>query len=137
MKNPYEDLLHLPHPTSLRHPRMSMTARAAQFAPYAALTGYGELVDETARQTQSRIELDELALAALDRTLRALAARANKKPQAAITYFEPDARKAGGAYRFVTGCVAQVDEVRRRVRMADGTIIPIDEIIEIETAQDE
>ena len=130
MKNPYEDIINLPHPTLEKHPRMSMIERAAQFSPFAALTGYEDAIDETARLTDSKIELSEDEKAALDQKLRIIAEDPTDI-ETTITYFVPDARKAGGAYEVVAGPVKKIDSVERIVAMADGTKIPIEDIIEI------
>ena len=131
MKNPYEDIINLPHPTSEKHPRMSMTERAAQFSPFAALTGYEDAIEETARLTDSRIELSEDEKTALDQKLRALADNP-AETEVAITYFVPDARKAGGSYVTVAGTVKRVDSIERAVLMDGGMRIAVEDIIEIE-----
>ena len=94
----YEDLLDLPHPISKKHPPMPLANRAAQFAPFAALTGFGAAITETGRVTQEQRELDEDEKAALNRQLLALMEQSGAQPRAAITYFQADARKSGGAY---------------------------------------
>jgi hypothetical protein len=107
---------------------MSVSARAAQFAPFAALTGYGEAVDETARLTDDMIMLDENAKAMLDGKLQIIAEHIGGHPEVTITYFEPDKKKSGGAYRSVTGQVKEIDEYERIVRLCDGMKIPIEQI---------
>ena len=107
---------------------MSMLNRAAQFAPFAALTGYEDSIREAARLTDARIELDECAKATLDAKLRIL--QSDPQMPVSITYFVPDARKAGGAYVTAEGTVRRVD--RNMVRMADRTEIPLESIIGIE-----
>jgi len=124
----YVDIIGLPHHTSPTRPRMSVSARAAQFAPFAALTGYGEAVDETARLTDDRIVLDENAKAMLDGKLQIIAEHLNDLPEVTFTYFEPDKKKSGGAYRSVTGRVKEIDECERIVKLGDGTKIPIEQI---------
>ena len=121
-----EDILSLPRPVSQKHARMSMSDRAAQFAPFAALTGFDALVEERARLTQARRELDEGEKAALDERLRAIGARL--PAEAEITYFVPDRRKAGGAYVTARGRVRRLDPVARMVYMDDGTAIPVEDI---------
>ena len=125
-RSPYEDIINLPHHVSPTRPRMSRADRAAQFSPFAALSGYGDAVQETARLTNRRIELDESAKAALDEKLRLL-------PEAAITYFLQDRKKAGGEYVTATGQVKKVDAVAQELVMANGRIIPIADIIEVES----
>jgi hypothetical protein len=124
----YADIIGLPHHTSRTRPRMSVSARAAQFAPFAALTGYGAAVDETARLTDDRIVLDENAKAILDGKLQIIAEHIAEHPEVTITYFEPDKKKSGGAYRSVTGQVKEIDEYERIVRLCDGMKIPIEQI---------
>lgn len=132
-RSPYEDIINLPHHVSPTRPRMSMADRAAQFSPFAALSGYGDAVRETARLTGQRIELDESAKAALDEKLRLLAEVIEDRPEAAITYFLPDRKKAGGEYVTATGQVKKVDAVAQELVMANGRIIPIADIIEVES----
>lgn len=126
----YYDIIGLPHHVSARRPRMSMLNRAAQFSPFAALTGYEASIREAARLTDARIELDECAKAALDTRLRTL--QRNPQMPVSITYFVPDARKLGGAYVTAQGTVRRIDDVRHTVQMADRTEIPIEDIIGIE-----
>ena len=131
MTGPYDDILDLPHPTSKKHPRMSMYARAAQFAPFAALTGYGDAIKETARITDQQLELDENEKALLNEKLQLLRQHLPGKPKITITYFVPDTKKAGGSYQTITGSVKKLQEYEHRLIMTDGTIIPIDAIIEL------
>ena len=98
MSGKYDDILHLPHHVSTKHPQMSMQDRAAQLSTFAALTGYGEVIRETGRLTEDWIELDEAAKAELDRRLRLLAAGLDQRPAVTVTWFQPEERKAGGAY---------------------------------------
>lgn len=99
----YDDVIHLPHPASKIHPRMSMVDRAAQFSPFAALTGYDAVLKETARLTGERIELDEYEKNALNERLQLIAATLGEDHEVSITYFKPDELKAGGEYVTVTG----------------------------------
>lgn len=94
----YDDMLHLPHPTSQKHPRMPISDRAAQFSPFAALTGHEAAVKETARLTDQKIELDESKKAILDAKLQMIVEQIKSQPIVTITYFVPDEKKAGGAY---------------------------------------
>ena len=130
-KSKYEDIIDLPHHVSYRHPRMSRIDRAAQFAPFSALTGYGAAVEETARLTEGLTELDETARAFLNEKLRMLADSLGDEPQISITYFRPDERKSGGAYLTVSGVVKTLDEYTRTVTMRDQTVIPMEHIREI------
>ena len=98
MTGPYDDMLNLPHPTSRRHSRMSRSDRAAQFAPFAALSGHGTAIAETARLTERRIELDEDVKAALDFKQQMLMDRIDEHPDVSVTWFQPDGKKDGGRY---------------------------------------
>jgi len=111
---------------------MTQASRAAQFAPFAALNGYGAAVEETARLTECEIEPDECAVEEIDRRLRFLAERINCLPEAEITYFKPDSRKKGGEYVCVKGRVKEIDEIECRVVLADGTKIIMGGIRRIE-----
>ncbi|WP_300756047.1 hypothetical protein [uncultured Oscillibacter sp.] len=128
MSGPYDDIIDLPHPTSERHPRMSMANRAAQFSPFAALTGYDAAVRETARHTGARAELTEEEKSALDAKLRLLVPGAD----AAITFFQPDGRKEGGAYVTVTSKVKRIDGPAHEIILTNGRRIPIDDVLEVE-----
>lgn len=130
-KSLYEDIIHLSHHVSPKRPQMSMKDRAAQFAPFAALTGHEEAVRETARLTDSKIELDENEIQLLDQKLQYLEAQA-KQPVIEITYFLPDQRKSGGAYVEVQGRIKRIDRYHHCLRMEDETIIPIDDILKID-----
>ena len=131
MKGPYDDIIALPHPISGRHRRMSAVDRAAQFAPFAALTGYAAAVKETARETEAFMELAEDEAAALDRQLRLLEERVQNRPWVVLTCFQPDQRKAGGAYVEVQGRVKRLDSTAGTTTLEDGREIPINYILEI------
>ena len=131
-KHQYDDIINLPHHTSPTRPRMSAIDRAAQFSPFAALTGYDAAVNETARLTEERIELDEYAKADLDAKLQMIHDSFADKPEISITYFVPDGRKAGGAYVTVTGTIKKIDTYEQNLIMTEGQIIPINEIIQID-----
>lgn len=130
--NKYDDIINLPHHTSSKHPRMSMIDRAAQFSPFAALTGYDAAVKETARLTDERIELDDSSKMELDERLRLVQENLEDAPEVTITYFKPDDKKSGGAYLSVTGTVKKIDDYGKSVIMQDKQKIPIEEIIQIE-----
>ena len=130
----YDDIIRLPRPTSMGHPRMALPDRAAQFAPFAALTGYEAAIAETFRLTDDRMELDEYTKAALSDRLRVIADGDAGQYPVSITYFRPDARKRGGDYATAAGTVRKIDEYHRIVVMAGGLKVPIDDIIAIDGA---
>ena len=131
MTGPYDDIINLPHRVSASHPNMSALDRAAQFSPFAALTGYEDAVKETARLTNKRVELDESSKAILNDRLCMIQDTLEDQPQVSITYFKPDNKKDGGAYITTTGGVKKIDEYENIVLLQDGTKIPIDDIAEI------
>ena len=128
----YDDIIDLPRPKS-KHEPMPMNDRAAQFSPFAALTGYGDAIDETARLTDRRIELSEEESAELDYKQQYLATL--DAPTVTVTYFVPDERKSGGAYVTHTGVLKRVDEVERMVVFKDGLRVPLDEVMDIKCEQ--
>lgn len=132
MPENYDDIIHLSRPKSEKHPPMSMLARAAQFSPFAALTGYEAAVKETARLTDERIEVDDGTKEILNEKLRFLLD--NPQIEAMFTYFQPDKRKAGGAYVNTAGYVKEINPLKREIILTNGTKIPIEEIIGIESA---
>lgn len=132
MTKEYDDIIYLPHHVSKTRSQMAVSDRAAQFSPFAALTGHDAAIKETARLTDGRIELDEYMKEALSHKLQIIADQLKEHPEIAITYFQPDAKKNGGAYVTATGTVKRIDEYERVAVMTDGTAIPIDEIISIE-----
>lgn len=131
--NCYDDIINLPHPTSKKHPRMAVSDRAAQFSPFAALTGYDAAVKETARLTDRRIELDEYERAELDRKFQMIREHLTEEMEIAFTYFEPDEQKEGGAYLTVAGCVKNIEEDKQVLVLKDGSRIPFHEVIALET----
>ncbi len=133
MKNPYEDILHLPRPVSSTRPQMPIADRAAQFSPFAALTGHGAAIRETARLTDRRRELSEDEQTALGDKLTMLAEIASDHPVVSITYFRADEKKDGGSYVTAAGAVKKVDDYERMVALMNGTKIPIRDIVEIES----
>lgn len=132
MKDSYEDIIGLPHHVSATRPQMSLHDRAAQFAPFSALTGYDAVIRETGRLTEKRIELDEGALDQLNAKLQLLLSTLDEAPEITFTYFKPDARKAGGAYQKKTGVVKQIEDTARLLVLWDGTKIPMDDILNME-----
>lgn len=133
MNHSYDDIIHLPHHVSNTRPRMPIANRAAQFAPFAALSGYDAAVKETARLTDRQIELGESELAILDRKLQVLADHLAEQPEVAITYFQPDEKKAGGAYVIATGRVKKVDDFEGVIVLTSGERILFKRILEIES----
>ena len=122
----------LPHHVSKTRPQMPMSDRAAQFAPFAALTGYDAAIKETGRLTDERIELDVEALSALDMKYQLLMEALDEAPEVTITYFRPDERKTGGKYVSAVGAVKKIDDFERRITMQDGAKIPMDDVLSIE-----
>ncbi len=129
----YDDIIHLSRPESAAHPPMPRAARAAQFSPFAALTGYDAAIRETARLTDREIELDEDSLAILNTKFEILAEHIEERPKAVFTHFVPDGRKAGGAYRQTEGEVMQIDPANGTVRLVDGRQISIPGILAIDS----
>ena len=127
----YDDIIHLPHLTSERHPRMKMIDRAAQFSPFAALTGYDSAIEETARLTGSRITLDEDTKYDLDLKQQMLSDCISNHPEISVTYFVPDERKEGGEYVTVSGRVKKIDTYQRQIVFLDGKTTPLSEIIDM------
>ena len=127
MKTPYDDIIDLPHHVSGRHPQMSLYNRAAQFAPFAALSGHDAAIEETARLTEEQRELTQGEREVLSRKLNCLLQR-NDSPTVGITYFQPDGRKSGGSYRTVTGTIKKVDDIGGKLLLTDGTVIPLDTV---------
>ena len=128
----YDDIMDRQHPAPFRRKRMPADIRAAQFVPFAALTGYEEAVEETARLTETELELDDENLALLNERIHALLEVVRDLPEVTITFFEPDSKKAGGAYTSVTGRIRRIDEVSRQVILADRTVIAMDAICAID-----
>ena len=124
----YDDIINLPNPTPTCRPRMSMLDRAAQFAPFAALTGYEAVVAEAARLTDDRLELSEDMKIILNDKMQMIVDNIDKEPFVTIKYFVPDKRKAGGAYVETSGIVKEIDEYERCIIMTDGIKIPIEQV---------
>lgn len=132
MQSPYEDIMHLPHHVSKTRPQMTMMERAAQFSPFAALTGYDAAIKETGRLTDEKIELEDEAKDLLNRKQQFLASIVHDRPEITVTYFIPDERKSGGSYVTITGNLRRIDEVGRLLIMANGQKISLDDISDIE-----
>ena len=133
MTGPYDDIIHLPHPTSSKHPRMPIADRAAIFSPFAALAGHSAAIAETARLTNQKAELDEDARAELDRRQAVLLEQIGQQPEVTVTWFQPDERKDGGAYVTTTGWLKKIDEIERGLVLTDGTRIPLEDVAGLES----
>ena len=131
MNNNYDDIINLPHHVSSKHPKMTLGARAAQFAPFSALTGYEDEVKETARLTYDRIELDDEVKNILNHKIQMIIKQLSERPTVSFTYFVPDTRKEGGKYITVIGNVRKIDKYKQIIVLEDKTEIPITEIIDI------
>lgn len=124
----YDDIINLPHHVSAVRPQMSMHDRAAQFSPFAALTGYDDAVEETARLTDEQSELSEDARNILDEQLRMIADRIDELPEAEVTYFLPDGLKEGGEYVTTDGRIRRIDEYEMELVFVDGRRIGLKNI---------
>ena len=133
MSGKYDDIINLPHPTSAKHPHMPISDRAAIFSPFAALTGHGDAIRETARLTERRIELDEDTRAELDRKQAVLLEHIDEQPEITITWFQPDEKKDGGAYLTTTGRLKKLRELERLLVLADGAEIPLEDVVALES----
>lgn len=129
--NSYIDIIELSHHVSTSHPHMAVIDRAAQFAPFAALTGHEAAIKETARLTSQRIELDENHKEILNEKLLLVIEKGGERPVLSITFFEADSKKSGGFYVTVEGIVKKIDEYDGVLILLDGTKIALDDIIEI------
>ena len=127
----YDDIINLPHHVSKKHPRLSMEQRAAQFAPFAALTGYDEQVKETARKTSERLEIDEELKTTLDSKIQIIVDKIKTKPKVSITYFVQDLKKEEGEYVTSIGIVEKIDTYNQLICLSNKVNIPINEIIDI------
>lgn len=128
----YDDIIDHEHYVDPDRPQMSRLNRAAQFSPFAALTGYEDLIDEAARQTSTQIELDDSTKEEIGRRIDVLL-HLDEAPAAVITYFVQDAKKLGGEYETVTGIIKKYSEYSRVIIMENGTQIPIDDVVEIQS----
>ena len=128
----YKDIINMPHYEPKNHPRMSIESRAAQFAPFAALTGYGDAVKKTARFTDNRIELDEEEKELLDKKMQMLQSKIKTSPLVRITYFIPDKKKQGGKYVTVKDNLKKIDKYKYTITLEGNTEILINEIIALD-----
>ena len=129
----YDDIINLPHHQSTKHKHMSNYQRAAQFAPFAALTGYDASIDEMARLTDQKLVLSDEQADHLNAQIQRIIENIIDKPQVEITYFVPDNRKSGGEYMTVTGRVRRVDDHNREIVFTDGVTVGIDDVYMIKT----
>lgn len=131
MSGPYDDIIQLPHPTSAKHPRMPLSDRAAQFSPFAALSGHGEALAETARLTDRQIELSEDDKAVLDQKQHILLEHIKEHPQISVTWFQPDEKKDGGQYITTTGRLKRIDEFNQVLLLAGDIKIPLIYVVDL------
>lgn len=129
----YRDIINLPHHVSKRHAQMSRYERAAQFAPFAALTGYEDIIEEEGRLTESRIEINEEAKFILDRKMQILMNCVEQMPFVSITYFVPDERKSGGEYVTIDENIKKIDVLKHEIITDKDTIIPVKEIVDMQS----
>lgn len=131
MNNNYLDIINLEHHTSSKHPRMSKSARAAQFSPFSALTGYDDAIKETGRLTDKKIELTEEEKIMLNDKLLKINDNHKNQPKVTITYFEHDKNKEGGKYLSYTGNIKKIDMTELTITLTDKTKINISELLDI------
>ena len=128
----YQDIINLPHHVSKKHPQMSRYERAAQFAPFAALSGYEDIIKEEGRLTDNRIEINEEAKFILDRKMQILMNSIDKKPFISVTYFVPDERKSGGEYVSINEYIKKIDVLKQIVVTENGIVVPVIEIVDMQ-----
>ena len=132
----YDSIIELPHHMSAKRQHMSRHDRAAQFAPFAALTGHDAAIRETARLTDCQIELDESKKDSLNHILQHLLAHIHQQPEVTITYFIPDEKKDGGSYAVVSGRVQKIDVYLHTLHLTDGCVISVESILDLQQASD-
>lgn len=128
----YDDIINLPHHVSASHPKMPLSDRAAQFSPFAALTGHPEAIKEMARLTEEWIELDESSKEMLDERLQVIRENLINRPEIIFTYYKPDEKKSGGAYLTVKGTVKKINEYEHQILLEDGTVLVVENLFSIE-----
>lgn len=128
----YDDIINLPHHQSMTRERMTIRDRAAQFSPFAALTGHEADIEETSRLTDRKVQLSEDKIAALNEKLQMLEELFPECPEVSITYFVTDEKKSGGAYTTKTGRVKRIDPIKRAVEFADHTAVPFEDVFDVE-----
>jgi hypothetical protein len=131
MTNDYDDIINQPHYEPKHHPRMSMWNRAAQFAPFAALTGYDAAIQESNRVTEDWINLEESGNEELNRKMELILSKLSEQPHVTIEYFVPDEHKEGGSYQSYTGNIKRIDEYEKTMVMTDGKKIQLKMITNI------
>ena len=129
IEHKYDDIIKLEHYVSKTHPRMSLEARSAQFAPFSAVTGYEDEVSEVARVTENQIEVTDEILNDINKKLRYI--KQNPSQQVSITFFVKDTKKQGGKYETTTGLVKKIDDIKNIIILNDGKVIRMEDIIEI------
>ena len=129
----YDDIINLPRHVSKTHPHMSLADRAAQFSPFAALTGYEDAIKEAGRIVDEKIELSEEEKEEINRQLNYLNEHKKENIQITITYFLKDMKKSGGSYRQITSNLKRLDEIEKIILLADNTILRIDDIRKIQS----
>ena len=128
----YKDIINLPHHVSKKHPQLSKASYAAQFSPFAALTGYEGIISETARITNERVELGDKENDILNAKLQVIGDHIKEHPEIKVTYFVKDKKKSGGAYLQKIACIKRIDDVERIMYFTDGTNLPIDDITDMQ-----
>lgn len=131
MSGPYDDIIRLPRPTSAKHPRMPLADRAAQFSPFAALSGHSAALAETARLTDRQIELSDDDKAVLDQKQRILLEHIKEHPEISVTWFRPDEKKDGGQYITTTGRLKRIDEFNQVLLLAGDIKIPLIYVVDL------
>lgn len=131
----YDDIIHLPHYQSERRAKVPLYDRAAQFSPFAALTGYEAVIEETGRLTDRQVDLDEGSIAMINESLRILQERSDRENVVTAVWFVPDERKSGGTYEKKTGTVKKVDAYEQCLVFTDGTRIPFDCLLELSVSE--
>ena len=131
----YSDIIDLPRPEPQRHTRMPISARAAQFAPFAALSGYGAVIDEVSRHTEEKPILDESVRQDINRILLYLKKHPDRPEPVRVEYFLPDKKKSGGSFETAAGLVEKVDDYKQLLTLSNGIVIPFNDILEIVISQ--
>ena len=131
----YDDIIDLSRPEPRRHTRMSVQARAAQFMPFAALTGYSAVIDEVSRTTDRKLHLDESEINKINKKLRYLSTHKNAALLVEVRHFRKDEKKEGGRYLLSEGRIKKIDEYSQTLTMDDGAVISFSDIISIQISK--